>query len=60
MYRVRVLHNNYKETIHDGLNYVEALDQFKFYCDATLEFNLDVRCINLFNGKKCIKMLSNH
>lgn len=60
-YKVRVLFDDFKEKIVDGLTYQEALDKFRFYIDCVLQFSMnDVRCVNLMNGKGTIKMFENH
>lgn len=58
-YKVRVLHDDFKETVHDGLDYHSAVEKFMFYVSAVLEFNLNVRCVNIMNGKGTIKMFQN-
>ena len=62
-YKVRVLKPTKGadlEIWHENLTYYSAVDLFKFYVDAVLEFNLEVRCINIFSGKRCIKLFQNH
>lgn len=62
-YRVRVLHSYpyLKDTMFENLTYQEACEKFKFFVACCLEFpELHVRCVNIFKGKKCIKLFSNH
>lgn len=59
-YMVRVLHDDFKETILEGLDWSTAVDRFIFYVRAALELNVSVRCVNIMNGKGTIKMFKNH
>lgn len=62
-YRVRVLHSYpyMKDTIFDNLSYQEACERFMFYVACCLEFpELNVRCVNIFKGKKCFKYFCNY
>lgn len=59
-YKVRVLHDDFKETIIEGLDWSTAVDRFIFYVRAALELNVSVRCVNLMNGKGTIKLFQNH
>lgn len=58
-YKVRVLHDDLKETVHEGLDYHDAVDKFLFYVSAILVFNLNVRCVIIMNGKGSIRMFEN-
>ena len=63
-YRVRVLFNDLKhsEKVEEGLNYVQAKRRFLFYVSACLEFDneLNVRCVNIFRDKTCVKYYQNY
>lgn len=57
-YRVRVLIGGYHndEIILENLSWSQAVDRFLFYVRLNLEMDLSFRCVNIFLGKKCIKM----
>lgn len=57
-YRVRVLVGGRHpyEYIIENLIWSDALDRFLFYVRMNLEMDLSFRCVNIFLGKKCIKM----
>lgn len=59
-YKVRVLHDDFKETVLEGLDWPTAVDRFVFYVRAALELNVSIRCVNIMNGKGSIRMYSNH
>lgn len=62
-YSVRVLHKYpiLKDTMYENLSYQEACDKFKYFVSCCLEFpELNVRCINIFKGKKSIKLFQNY
>lgn len=61
-YRVRVLvggRHSYEHII-ENLSWSDALDRFLFYVRMNLEMDLSFRCVNIFLGKKCIKMFVSH
>ena len=59
-YRVLVRDWDFKElTSLDFLSYDDAIEKFRFLIDCTLVFKLNVRVINLFKGKRCVKLFEN-
>lgn len=61
-FRLRVVADDNKLTpiYQDGLTYSEACEHFVFYVRCALELNVHIRVVNIFLGKKCIKMFVNH
>lgn len=61
-FRVRVLFDSVKhsEYYDYDLTYDEAVSKFVYYVRACLECNLNIRCVNIFSGRKCIKLFCNH
>lgn len=62
-YTVRVLFSGCRGEMNvTGLNYVQAKRKFLFYVSACLEFEneLDVRCVNIFLGKTCLRYYQNY
>lgn len=59
---VRVLFNdlNRTESLESFDHLSDAIEQFIYYVRAVLEFNLNVRVVNIFKGKKSIKMFQNY
>lgn len=60
MYKVRVLFDDFGEIIDVFPDFISAKEKFLFYINCSVEFNSNVRCINLMNGKGSIKMFKNH
>lgn len=62
-YRVRVCRSRglkCDEILYENLSYSQALDKFRFIVDCALEFeDLGVEVVNIFLGKRCIKMFVN-
>lgn len=65
-YSIRVVLDDFQHSefrMHH-LSYASALEWFTFYSRAALEMESEltykIRCVNLFSGKKCVKMLQNH
>lgn len=61
-YRVRVLFSGAGRSEFNYLfdSYSDAKDRFVFYVHCCLEFDLNVRCVNIFRNKKCIKYFQNY
>lgn len=59
---VRVLFNDLKrtESLESFDHLSDAIEQFVYYVRAVLEFDLNVRVVNIFKGKKSIKMFQNY
>lgn len=61
MYKVRYVSRDFKVD-HSVVcsSYDEAVDRFLFYVRCALELNVDIRCVNIIQGKKSIKLFQNH
>lgn len=61
MYSIRVLElgNGHELWLRD-LSFDEAVDRFIFYVRCACELGCSIRCVNLFKGKKSVKMFQNH
>ena len=52
--------SRHTEKIETCSSYAEAVERFLFYVHLTLEDGLNLLCVNILNGKKCIKMFSSN
>ena len=61
MYKVRFVSKDFKiEHVESCKSYDEAVDRFIYYVRCALELNVNIRCVNIINGKKSIKLFQNH
>lgn len=62
MYKVRVIVDDPQksEIIKECASKQEAFSLFLFYVGAALELNCSIWCVNVLNGRKSIKLFTNH
>ena len=62
--KVRILYDDGKHSpesiVFENLSSSRANELFNFYCSCALSLHMDhIKVVNLFVGKKCVKMLQN-